>query len=49
MLSMVRKQQTERKIWQKVNYLQSNTKNISYLLREGNKPVWAAFVEAGEK
>lgn len=49
MLSMVRKQQEERKIWQKVNYLQSNTKNMSlFLLREGNKPVWAAFVEAGE-
>jgi hypothetical protein len=50
MLSMVRKQQEERQIWQKVSYLQISTQNISlYLLREGNKPVWAAFVEAGEK
>jgi len=50
MLSMVGRQQEERKIWQKVSYLQSNTENISlYRLREGNKPVWAAFVEAGEK
>jgi hypothetical protein len=50
MLSMVRKQQEERQIWQNVSYLQSNTQNISlYLLKEGNKPVWAAFVGAREK
>lgn len=50
MLSMVGRQQEERQIWQKVSYLQSNTQNISlYRLREGNKPVWAAFVGAGEK
>jgi len=49
-LSMVGRQREERKIWQKVSYLQSNTENISlYRLREGNKPVCAAFVEAGEK
>jgi DTW domain-containing protein YfiP len=47
---MVGRQREERKIWQKVSYLQSNTENISlYRLREGNKPVCAAFVEAGEK
>jgi hypothetical protein len=50
MLSVVGRQQEERKIWQKVSHLQSNAQNISlYLLREGNKPVWAACIEAGEK
>jgi hypothetical protein len=49
MLSVVGRQQEERKIWQKVSYVQRNIQNMSlYLLREGNKPGWAAFVEAGE-
>jgi hypothetical protein len=47
---MVGRQHEGRQIWQKVRYLQTNTQNISlYGPREGNKPVWAAFVEAGEK
>jgi hypothetical protein len=50
MLSLVGRQQEEIHIWKKVSYLQRNTQNMSLcLLKEGNRPGWAAFDEAGGK